>query len=761
MLKRIMDVQGVGLLHNADGKRYLFEKGTLIYAENGRGKSTLASILRSASTADASIVLSRATLGGTVAPGINLQFDSGHRVTMQSGAWSERRAELLVFDAEFIDRNVHSGGTITPAQRKNLLDFALGEGAVTAQSKLDAVRKLASDASAKLKGIEARLSGYHTGVSLEAFKRMEPVHKPEETIAELRKRLEAAKSITAIKNRPVPAVQVLPTLDIEALFSILRTSLEDIHQDAERIVKEHVAKVGSAYAENWISQGRQLEHDESCPYCGQSLEGVELIQAYRTFFNQEYHRLQRQVAVLEDGVSRRTSQEIIDRFSSGVATVQAIAGNWAEHVELGSINFDANQASALMVELREHLYGLAKAKVMNPTVAVGTDDQKAEVESLWAQLLRIMQQCNQAIESTASMINAYKQSLEAESPEQLLKGIQDIELAHRRQGPGVVDLFAQLDAAKKDSNQLERQKKTAKAELDSLMQETLGRYERAINDLLRRFGASFSIHQMSTNHKGGAPRTEYALSLRGQAVAIDRGEPTFATALSEGDKRTLAFAFFVASVLADPNLDQKVVVIDDPMCSLDLNRKQQTRRVLREIYDQSEQLILLAHDLYFLRDFRDDLSKDDRRFAVIQMKHAAGRYTDFDNIDIDSECASRYFRDHMLLTRFVAGEATEDSRLVARSIRPMLEGYLHRRFPGLLPKKLMFGGLVALIREALPESPLAYAQSLVEELNDINSYAGLFHHNTNPDADSVEVIDGELIGYAERALNVVYQGTAP
>ena len=97
---------------------------------------------------------------------------------------------------------------------------------------------------------------------------------------------------------------------------------------------------------------------------------------------------------------------------------------------------------------------------------------------------------------------------------------------------------------------------------------------------------------------------------------------------------------------------------------------------------------------------------------------------------------------------------------VARSIRPMLEGYLHRRFPGLINSGLLFGQVIDAINNAPQGSPLVYAQNITDELTDINSYAGQFHHDTNPSADQVQIIDGELRQFVERAIDVVHVGRA-
>jgi wobble nucleotide-excising tRNase len=98
MLERIELVQGIGLLHDANGKPYKCHKATLVYADNGRGKSTLASVLRAASTG-ATRMNACKTVDGTLGPKATLQFASGHRVFFENNAWSEARPELLVFDA--------------------------------------------------------------------------------------------------------------------------------------------------------------------------------------------------------------------------------------------------------------------------------------------------------------------------------------------------------------------------------------------------------------------------------------------------------------------------------------------------------------------------------------------------------------------------------------------------------------------------------------------------------------------------------------
>jgi len=94
---------------------------------------------------------------------------------------------------------------------------------------------------------------------------------------------------------------------------------------------------------------------------------------------------------------------------------------------------------------------------------------------------------------------------------------------------------------------------------------------------------------------------------------------------------------------------------------------------------------------------------------------------------------------------------------VAKAIRPLLEGYYHRRFPGRIPRKLTFGQIIALAANAQAGDPLTYLQPLLEEMGELNDYAGQFQHDTNQGYETIPVVDGELLGFGKRALKLIYQ----
>ncbi len=759
MLERISEIQGVGLLHQANGKPYTCHKATLIYADNGRGKSTLAAILRSAATGNAALVSGYKTIDGTLPPKVILQFGSGHKVTFENGAWSEQRSELLIFDVDFIGRNVHSGGVVNTDHRKNLLEFALGEAAVAARTAVDAATTASKAASDKVNSLVGQLSGYHQGMLLAQFEQLPKVTDIDIKVTELQKRLNAANNVAVIQAKQVPKVVAEPSFDVDGLFAGLALSLKDVHADAEKIVKQHIAKLGGKGAESWLSQGRQFGDGVLCPFCDQGIASNDLVRAYQTHFNAAYADLKNKVSNLQQMVEADTANSIVDGFAKSVGVAIAQAAAWAEHILTQAISFDASAASAALTAFRDFLAELTRRKQGAPAEALGSAEDKAKAVSLWGQVLSPIRDANAAIKAAEGLIDTYKAQLSSDNAAQLQQQIGQLQTTKRRYDPQVINLLVQLATARAGVESADKAKKAARESLDSQMTTTLSKYQTSINSLLKNFGASFSIKGMSANFRGNAPRSDYGLLLRGKDVALEGGPPSFATALSEGDKRTLAFAFFVASTLADPKLANRVVVIDDPMSSLDLNRRHHTRTVLRKIHSKAEQLIVLAHDPYFLRDLRDDLRKDDKTavVAMFQLTVAPHNYTDFSSLDIDRECESGYARHHRLLNNFSTGNGG-DAADVATAVRPMLEGYLHRRFPSLLPKDLMFGGVVVHIRDSVAPSPLCYAANLVDELNEINDYACQFHHDTNPDADTVIISASELKTFVDRALCVVHKG---
>ena len=112
MLSKIV-IRNVGVLRAFDTfNAPKLDKLTLVYGRNGRGKSTLTSVLRAARDGEAATVLGRKSLGnGGAAPEVVLVAAAGN-VIFKNGAWNTKGAPVEVFDTTFITDNVYAGELI-------------------------------------------------------------------------------------------------------------------------------------------------------------------------------------------------------------------------------------------------------------------------------------------------------------------------------------------------------------------------------------------------------------------------------------------------------------------------------------------------------------------------------------------------------------------------------------------------------------------------------------------------------------------------
>ncbi|HDR2506643.1 TPA: AAA family ATPase, partial [Enterobacter roggenkampii] len=158
--------------HDINPNGISFKKTSLIYGDNGRGKSTLASIMRSYTNSAPAILLRRKTLNSVLSQIVDLQFTGGRRAKFENDAWNTKFSDFHVFDLDFIDTNVYSGGEIRPGHRQKLLSFALGHSAVNARAEFDTSNSAAAECTRLKREAEAKLTGYRGQATLSQYIRL-------------------------------------------------------------------------------------------------------------------------------------------------------------------------------------------------------------------------------------------------------------------------------------------------------------------------------------------------------------------------------------------------------------------------------------------------------------------------------------------------------------------------------------------------------------------------------------------------------------
>lgn len=765
MLEKVINLDNLGVFKKGAPKALSFEKATLIYAENARGKSTLSAVLQACSTGDAAAVEARATIGGTAKPKVHFRFltnGTGTGVIFDAGKWQAAEPRVLVFDQGFVERNVYAGSEVSPDHHQALLDFALGSAAVAKKVEVDQRGTDQVNATKRRTAAEEKLKGYRGTMSLADFLGLTVDPKIDEAIAMLTRRINDAKEAKNIGARPGPKEVMLPTVDFDEFLDTASKTLKGIHEGAEKIVRAHLAKIGGQGSAQWLSTGHTLLKDDDCPFCGQNVAGVELIEAYKTHFDQEYAKHSARVA----GLASIAAGVLPDAFFASLsATCEANADRiaaWKPQLVLPAPAIDVAGLKAAASEARDAMSKVAAAKSQSPLEAVdlsGVD--KARVS--FAGVCEALKTYNTQVSAANTQIETFKKTLASENVESLEQDLQKAQLRKIRHTQDVIQIVDERKQADSDRAAAETAKAKARAELDALMNAVLGSFQKGINDWLAKFGAPFTIDKLKANYLGGgAPRTEYGIVLRGNTVVAGKkaaSAPCFQTALSEGDKRTLAFAFFLARLFDDKESGKKIVVLDDVFTSLDKHRRAQTVETTGRIAKTCAQVIVLGHDGYFLRQLSRHL--DDKKICAqvtFQMRRVADNFSELDEIDLEELCASDYYKRYRDLQDLIDGKATTSLLAVAQGLRPLVEGHLHRRFPGHIKEGVTFGEVLDQIKNAPATSPLAVLAPCLKDLGNLNDFAKQFHHDTTGKVPRQDVTDSELMVFGKQAMRLIHTG---
>jgi wobble nucleotide-excising tRNase len=278
-------------------------------------------------------------------------------------------------------------------------------------------------------------------------------------------------------------------------------------------------------------------------------------------------------------------------------------------------------------------------------------------------------------------------------------------------------------------------------------------YQTAINEYLRRFNAGFRLSQIAPQNIRGGSACTYNVLINNQPIAIGAaptpGTPSFRNSLSAGDRNTLALAFFFASLDQDAALAGKIVVIDDPVSSLDEHRSLTTVQELRRLLQRAHQVIVLSHNKPFLCSVWD-ATDGTPRTALEVVRDGEG--STIRSWDVNRDMITLHDRRHELLCDYVVSAANVDAREVAEALRPVLEAFCRVAYPAEYSPGRMLGPFRGICEQRVGAANEILNQADIDELRDLTEYANLFHHDTNPAWQSQQINDAELLDFVRRTL---------
>ena len=762
MIEKFISIKNIGRFRDCTPRGDVtFLKLTLIFAENGRGKTTLCAIVRSLQTGRPEFISERKTLGTTEPASVHIRL-GGENFAFSINAWSATHPDIAIFDSVFVHDNVYAGDYVDHEHKKNLYRVIVGAQGVNLARQIEELDDKIRDANTNIRTKKDAVSRVlPNGTSLEEYLTWQPVEDIESKIqqkkTEIAHRERTLEKATEIQSKGLLAKITLPAFPSD-FVTILSKQLTDITADAEARVRDQInAHNMGRQGETWLSLGLGFVVDDKCPFCGQSINGNELIAAYRSHFNAAYKALKQEVAQLTQRISSAIGEYSLNAAQQAILSNLTLVEFWKQFTEIALPEFPIEDVRRKYATLRDLALNLAQQKQQSPTEPVipGEDFQKAlsTVESLQESVAAY----NAAVETCNERINTQKSAAKqgSDALHTLKVELAELKAKKKRFEPEVIQVCNDYQRTVNEKADLEKQKAQVREKLDQYCQLILERYESSINTYLDQFNAGFRVVNTRHNYRGGTPSSQYQIQINGEAVDLgdprtQPGTPCFKTTLSSGDRSALAFAFFLAALEHDPDIAKKIVVLDDPFTSQDRFRRTCTQQLIRQLAGKAMQVIVLSHDPYFLRLIWEGYPNDIKVLQILR----AGDNTVIAEWDIEAETQSTYLKNYSTLLDFYR-ERKGNPLDVARSIRPFLEGLLRVHFPGHFQPNEWLGDFIAKIRNCRETDGLSHAKADLPELEAINDYSKNYHHDQNPNADSEALSEDELHGYVKRTLRLV------
>ncbi len=389
---------------------------------------------------------------------------------------------------------------------------------------------------------------------------------------------EAMKKFDDLKEMELPKDYQTIKDKLESLFSF------DMDKEAGQVseeIKEHMSKVGREFIEKGIELQKKMP-DNACPFCTQEITN-NIIQVYTSYFNKRIEQFNQDSLEVSGTLKKILEQwnikEILQSFERFEPFMKKDSSTNKE-----SLKNALEQIKVLLEKLQKEVD--KKWGVKNKEKFQETDKK----------LLENYEKFQKCVDETRNILKQKKE--QKEKLEKLKTELKE----------------ARIKKAKHDSYDWQKSKEEAERKLSVLncRHERLNRLLEKINKKLKGlYDQKRPDIETINNYLKALNLPKYSLDKDYRIVlnsdALENSEAKII--LSDGEKTTLAFAYFLARLklfYKKEDLKNLVVVIDDPISSLDEQRIYNTTCLVAKINQE------LA---------REKLSNEENKAQVFVLTH--------------------------------------------------------------------------------------------------------------------------------------------
>jgi len=564
------------------------QKINFFYGPNGSGKSTISNYLQNQSAPQYSeCKITWDNVGPVDTIVYNKEFRARHFKENIAGVFTLGQATI----EEINELNVMKAERAKKAEdystRNNSLMKKQEEEDSYKNSFKDTVwniilKENESDFQNAFSGFRANKEKFRDQV-LDRFKKS---HSSTETREELKKRAD-----TLFESKPE---RCLPFhLDIDSLQAALRSVLEDEiwHKVIVGNKDVPIAKLIEVFDNaNWVNKGRQYISHQVCPFCQKKTITADFEQQLNLFFSGEYETDIRKIKELMAYYERITKQ-LLNELDSISENTLGIKISGLDEVKFNSLKTALNAIiSSTITEMNSKL-GDAGKKISLP-------DNLSIAEELKDMIIS----SNKTIETHNQMVDNYNVerakltddiwTFLMDEQEALISGyLKDIEKLEKAK----IGIRKGIDICKKQLDEIDEKIIISGKNITSVQPAV-----DEINCSLKAYGfTNFKI----------VPSPEQKNSYQ-----IQRLDGTLATnTLSEGEETFISFLYFLQFAKGAEDISKissrKVLVLDDPICSLDSTVlyivSSMVKSLIKDIRNGTsdvEQLFILTHNVFFHKE---------------------------------------------------------------------------------------------------------------------------------------------------------------
>lgn len=604
-IKTIKKLKSVGIFSdvNANSFEHEFKRHNLIYGFNGSGKTTLSRLLDSLSERGVSTSLESSAefcfgLSDGSEPHNNSPSSPASRYVavfnedyiQRSLAWSLGTAEPIIFIGE------EQADIAEQLERleQDEQDQAYSEN-LSGNELSSSEREFANTCRdvARIIAEETGLGRNYNAAKLK-FDYAEQLYGPELIVSdERRTKLRQIINQTNVPDKLAGSLklsslaEIIPAIDNTLTTTLAKLTIESLERRKDAL--------------HWVKEGLRFhEAERECLFCGSEIP---------------FSRLDDLSIALEDGfqnlsASIREAHVNVRQFVQNCRSDRDMLSNIGDVLpqyrnEVSDIRKEIDQllseGESLGGDLQDHL----NRKLSNPEIVIelalnaeAWDQALAEASS---KLDRLKSKNNSDIEDFSS---------EQQKAQEKLKGhhLAHYDGAYREIAARVQDNSATFSTAKDIVKTTREKIRVLRGAL-----RTHGPAAAQMNEILSGYLGHKEI-QLVANEKG------YQLSRKGS---------TAPRPLSEGEKTAVAFSHFLVTLNSEGRSPKDfIVVLDDPISSLDARAMTHAVALVQQRFEEPLQLFVLTHNLDFMREMKKWLQrrydKDLAEFLFIQTSQSDG-----------------------------------------------------------------------------------------------------------------------------------------